>query len=65
MIEALDLEKASQVSAEMLRRAGFGDEASLRLILRHHQKRESDGEPNLHLLQLANRLASSQRGGCR
>ena len=71
MIEALahDLGKASgarfgdhaAASAELLRRAGFGDEASLRLIRMHHQKREGDGEPNLHLLQLADRLASSQR----
>ena len=61
MIEALDLGKASEASAEMLRRAGFEDEASLRLILRHHWKREGGGEPNLHLLQLADRLASSQR----
>ena len=61
MIEALDLEKASQVSAEMLRRAGFGDESSLRLIKRHHRKREGDDESNLHLLQLADRLASASR----
>ena len=71
MIEALvhDLGKASQAkfgdhaaaSAELLRRAGFEDEASLRLIKRHHRKRDSNDEPNLYLLQLADRLASSQR----
>ena len=70
-VEALahDLGKASgarfgdhaAASAELLSRAGFGDGASLRLIQRHHRKRDSNDEPNLHLLQLADRIASSQR----
>ena len=71
MIEALahDLGKASgarfgdhaAASVELLSRAGFEDEASLRLIKRHHRKRDSNDDPNLYLLQLADRLASASR----
>ena len=69
MIEALahDLEKAPQArfgdhakaSAELLRKAGFEDVAVLNLIERHHKS--SDDDSNLHLHQIADRLASSHR----
>ena len=70
IIEALahDLGKASQgrfedhaaASTELLRRAGFGDEAVLNLIERHHKSLGED-DFNLRLLQIADRLASSGR----
>jgi hypothetical protein len=43
-----------------MRRAGFGDEAVLNLIERHHKSLGED-DSNLRLLQLADRLAASQR----
>ena len=70
MIEALvhDLGKATWgrfedhagASAELLLKAGFFDAAVLNLIERHH-KSSSDDDSNLHLLQLADRLASTSR----
>ena len=70
MIEALvhDLGKASrarfedhaEASAELLRKAGFFDDAVLNLIERHH-KSSGDRDTNLHLLQIADRHASSHR----
>jgi len=70
MIEVLthDLGKASQgrfkdhaeASAEMLRKAGFEEEAVLNLIERHHKSLGGD-DSNLRLLQLADRRASSCR----
>ena len=51
----------AKASAEMLKKAGFLDRGTLRLVDRHHRKRDSNDEPNLYLLQLADRLASSQR----
>ena len=72
IIEALahDLGKASQgrfgdhaeASAELLKKAGFSDKTVLHLIGKHHKSLSScDSEPNLHMLQLADRLAASQR----
>ena len=63
-----DLGKASrarfgghaEASAGLLHKAGFEDAAVLRLIERHH-KSSGDYESNQHLLQTADRLASSHR----